>query len=121
MRDVDMDRMMGRLLQIGVLVAGAVVMFGGILYLIRHGGEMPGYGHFHGVPLGLNTASGVLRGLKEFRARAVIQLGVLLMIATPVLRVVFCVGAFAMERDWLYTAIGAIVLGVLMYGIFGSH
>jgi uncharacterized membrane protein len=82
---------------------------------------MPAYGHFHGVPLGLNTVGGVLQGLKDFRARAIIQLGVLLMIATPVLRVVFCIGAFAMERDWLYTVIAVIVLGALMYGMFGSH
>jgi len=121
MRDADMDRMMGRLLQFGVLVAGAVVLAGGILYLIRHGGEIPAYGHFHGVPLGLNAGGGVLRGLWEFRARAVIQLGVLLMIATPVLRVAFCIFAFALERDWQYATISSIVLGVLMYGIFGSH
>ena len=98
-----------------------MVLLGGIVYLFRHGGEAPDYRHFHGVPLGLNTGRGVLRGLLNLRARAIIQLGVLLMIATPVLRVVFCVGAFALERDWRYTAIAALVLGVLMYGIFGSH
>jgi uncharacterized membrane protein len=35
--------------------------------------------------------------------------------------VAFCVVAFARERDWLYAAISSIVLGVLMFGIFGSH
>ncbi|MGD1069927.1 MAG: DUF1634 domain-containing protein [Bryobacteraceae bacterium] len=113
-RDADMDRVIGRLLQTGVLIAGAVVLLGGILYLLGHGGEVPDYRHFHGVPFGLG-------GLREFRARSVIQLGVVLMIATPVLRVAFCVVAFARERDWLYAAISSIVLGVLMFGIFGSH
>jgi uncharacterized membrane protein len=121
MRDADMDRMMGRLLQTGVLLAGAVVLLGGILYLFRHGGEIPDYRHFHGVPLALNTGSGVLRGLLDFRVGAVIQLGILLMIATPVMRVAFAIAAFAIERDWLYTLIGAIVLGLLMYGLFGSR
>jgi uncharacterized membrane protein len=114
MSDIDMDRMIGRLLQIGVLFAGAVVLLGGIIYLVRHGGEMPDYQHFHGVPFALHE-------LWEFDARSVIQIGVLLMIATPVLRVAFCIFAFAMERDWRYTVISAIVLGVLIYGIFGSH
>jgi len=114
MRDSDMDRMIGRLLQVGVLAAAAVVLPGGIVYLVRHGGEVPDYRHFHAVPLALHR-------LLEFRARSVIQLGVLLMIATPVLRVAFCIFAFAMERDWQYAIIGAIVLSVLIYGIFGSH
>src|ERR1700693_1355643 len=120
-RDAEIDRMMGRLLQTGVLLAGAVVLFGGILYLLRHGGEMPDYRNFHGVLPGLKTGNGVLRGLSEFQARAIIQLGVLLMIATPVLRVVFAIVAFAIERDWLYTLISAIVLALLTYGIFGSR
>jgi uncharacterized membrane protein len=114
MRDVEMDRMMGRLLQIGVLVAAAVVLLGGVVYLFGHYGEVPDYRHFRAVPLALD-------GLLKFRARSIIQLGVLLMIATPVLRVAFCIFAFATERDWQYTVISAIVLGVLMYGIFGSH
>jgi len=114
MRDSDMDRMIGRLLQVGVLAAAAVVLPGAIVYLVRHGGEVPDYRHFHAVPLALHR-------LLEFRARSVIQLGVLLMIATPVLRVAFCIFAFAMERDWQYAIIGAIVLSVLIYGIFGSH
>jgi uncharacterized membrane protein len=120
-RDADIDRMMGRLLQTGVLLAGMVVLSGGILYLFRHGGEVPDYRHFHGVLPALKTGSGVLRGLAALQARAVIQFGVLLMIATPVMRVVFAVAAFAVERDWLYTLISAIVLGLLMYGIFGSR
>jgi uncharacterized membrane protein len=121
LRDTDMDRMMGRLLQTGVLLANAVVLAGGILYLLRHGGEVPDYRHFYGVLSTLKTPGGVLRGAASLQAGAVIQLGLLLMIATPVMRVVFAVAAFAVERDWLYTVISAIVLALLMYGIFGSH
>jgi uncharacterized membrane protein len=120
-RDTEIDQMMGRLLQTGVLLAGTVVLFGGILYLLRHGGEVPDYRNFHGVLPALKTGSGVLRGVLAFQARAIIQLGVLLMIATPVLRVVFAIAAFAFERDWLYTLISAIVLALLTYGIFGSR
>jgi uncharacterized membrane protein len=47
-------------------------------------------------------------------------LGVLLLIATPIARVVFAVVSFAMERDWLYVAISAVVLAILAFGLLHS-
>jgi uncharacterized membrane protein len=50
-----------------------------------------------------------------------IQLGLLLLIATPVARVAFSVAAFAMQRDRLYVVVALIVLAVLMYSLTGGH
>jgi len=50
-----------------------------------------------------------------------IQLGLLLLIATPVARVAFSVVAFAMQRDRLYVAVALIVLAVLMYSLMGGR
>jgi len=50
-------------------------------------------------------------------AHGIIQLGLLLLIATPVARVAFSVVAFAAERDWLYVAITLIVLAILIYSL----
>ena len=108
-----MDRAMGRLLQTGVLLAGAVVLLGESSIWRGMGARR----RITGISTGLRSGS-VRCGA---RCADVIEWGVLLMIATPVLRVAFCVVAFAVERDWKYTAISAIVLGVLGYGIFGSH
>ena len=47
------------------------------------------------------------------RGRALIQLGLLLLIATPVARVAFSVFAFERQRDWTYVGITLFVLAVL--------
>jgi uncharacterized membrane protein len=49
----------------------------------------------------------------------VIQLGLLLLIATSIARVGFSVFAFAIERDRLYAAITLVVLAVLFASLFG--
>jgi uncharacterized membrane protein len=46
-----------------------------------------------------------------------VQFGLLLLIATPVARVAFSVFAFAMEKDFLYVGISALVLCVLLVSI----
>ena len=108
---------MGRVLQIGVAVAAVVVFIGGVVYLVHEGGERPDYGNFHDVVPWLKTASGTVQAAMDGHGRALIQLGVLLMIATPVMRVVFAVFAFAQERDWLYTGVSCLVLAILAYSL----
>ena len=116
--DSDIELRMGRLLQWGVTLAGAVMLGGGAIYLSRHAGDIPDYKNFRGVLPQFKTVSGILRGTVALQGRAIIQLGVLLMIATPVLRVVFALVAFALERDWLYTLISGVVLALLAYALF---
>ena len=116
--DAEIELRMGRLLQWGVLLAGSVMVVGGAIYLVRHSGEIPDYKNFHDVLPQFKTAGGIWKGVTAVQGRSIIQLGVLLMIATPVLRVAFAVAAFALERDWLYTAISGIVLALLGYALF---
>jgi uncharacterized membrane protein len=52
---------------------------------------------------------------------AIIQLGLLILIATPVARVAFSVFAFAQERDWLYVVVTLIVLGLLLYSLSATN
>jgi uncharacterized membrane protein len=47
----------------------------------------------------------------------VIQFGLLVLIATPIVRVILAVAAFAIERDGLYVVIGLIVLAILTYSL----
>jgi uncharacterized membrane protein len=56
----------------------------------------------------------------HFSAAAVIQFGLLLLIATPVARVVFSAIAFAVERDKLYVAFTLTVLAILTYSLMGG-
>jgi uncharacterized membrane protein len=116
-----MEMIIGILLRLGVMVAGAVVFFGAIIYLIRNGAApLPDYKSFHGESLQLSTVEGILAGVRQFRGRAIIQLGVLLLIATPVARVVFSAFAFAFEKDKLYVCITLFVLAILLFSLVGS-
>lgn len=117
--DAGIERNIGRLLQWGVLISALVMLSGAALYLKRHGFETPHYSSFRGVPPEFRSPSAVWQGVLNLRARAIIQFGALLMIATPVARVAFAAVAFLLERDWLYTVISAIVLALLSYALFG--
>jgi len=117
--DLRIEIIIGTLLRIGVLLAASVVMFGAVLYLVRHGQERPQYRTFHGEPQSLKSPTQIAKGVGRLQASAIIQLGLLLLIATPVARVVFSAVAFAIERDKLYVVITLIVLGVLVYSVFG--
>ena len=113
--------LVGNLLRFGVLTASAVVFLGGVLYLARWGMTPPKYEIFQGEPEELRSVTGIVRQMLALRARAAIQFGLLLLIATPVLRVAVSMVAFALERDKLYTAVAAVVLAGLLYSLFGVH
>jgi uncharacterized membrane protein len=116
--DERVEQFIGNLLRIGVIVAAAVVLLGGAVYLIRHGREpAPDRHAFIAEPPELCSVSGILREAARFSARGIIQLGMLLMVAVPVLRVAFSVWAFVQERDWLYVPITLIVLAILCFSL----
>ncbi|HEY6290567.1 MAG TPA: DUF1634 domain-containing protein [Terriglobia bacterium] len=119
--DQQMEQVLGKLLITGVVVAAVVVLAGGIIYLIRHGGEAAAYQTFQGELAQSRTVSGILKGVAEGRGRGLIQLGLLLLIATPVARVALSLVAFARRRDLLYTIFTMIVLGVLLFSLMGRH
>ena len=116
--DQRMEVMMGRLLQAGVLFASAIVLLGGILYVHVNASHPANYRTFSSEPADLSHPSQLLRLLPHGNPAAIIQLGILLLIATPIARVVFAVIGFAIERDRLYIVVSLIVLAVLMFGIF---
>ncbi|MFZ0959338.1 MAG: DUF1634 domain-containing protein [Terriglobia bacterium] len=115
--DQYVEELIGNLLQMGVMVASAVVLCGGIVYLLRHGLAAPQYHVFVGEPTDLRTLSGVVRDALTLRGRGIIQLGLLLLIATPVARVAFSVAAFSLQRDRLYVAVTLMVLAILLYSL----
>ena len=118
--DRRMETMMGRLLQAGVLLASAVMLVGAVLYLDAQHASVADYRIFVSEPEALREPGKLRTEIVHGNAAALIQLGVLLLIATPVARVVFAVVAFLLEHDWLYVAISLIVLGVLVFSLTHS-
>ena len=111
----------GRLLRFGVALAALVVVVGAVIYLWRHGQERSDYAVFRGEPHSLRDFADILRNVAMFKGRDVIQLGLLLLIATPVMRVAFAAYAFACQRDRLYVFISLIVLTVLLISLLALH
>ena len=116
--DQRMEIIMGRLLQAGVLLASAVVLLGGVLYLRFNANHPANFRTFSGEPANLRHPTAMMHLLARGNPAAIIQFGILLLIATPIARVVFAVLGFAIERDRLYVAVSLIVLAILMFSIF---
>lgn len=119
--DQYVEELIGTLLRVGVTLAAAVVLFGGTIYLVRHGLTKPQFHVFKGEPSDLRTLSGIVKDALAFRGRGLIQLGLVLLIATPLARVAFSVVAFALEGDRLYVGVALIVLTVLVCSLVGGR
>ena len=117
--DDAVERFLGRLLQAGVLLAMVLVAAGGVRYLAREGLTVPSYGQFVGEPEELSHVGGIVRAALAGRARGLIQLGLLVLIATPVLRVACSLVAFLLQRDRTYTLLTAFVLLLLIASLLG--
>jgi len=116
----ELEIRLGKLLLTGVLLSACVVLIGGIIYIYRHGSEVPAYHEFRGEPVELRTLLGILSDSTKLHGRGIIQLGLLLLIATPIARVAFAAYGFARQRDWMYVGIAVCVLLLLLYGLLVS-
>jgi len=115
-----LETTIANLLRGGVALSAAVVIIGGAIYLLRHGMERPHYGVFRGEPADLRTLGGIIGDILSFHSRGVIELGVLLLLGTPVARVAFSILGFLREGDYAYVAVSLMVLIVLLFAISGA-
>ena len=118
--DRRVETIVGNLLRAGVILSAMVVLAGGIVFLVRHGMEPANYRVFRGEPSELRHIRGIFRGIAELHSRAIIQLGMLLLIATPIARVALSMFGFAAEKDRLYIGFTGLVLVILLYSLLGS-
>jgi uncharacterized membrane protein len=116
--DLKMEIAISRMLRAGVSVAAVVVLVGWICYLWQAHGVVSDYRHFHGVPSPADRLTPVFEGIRHLDSRSIIRLGILLLIATPIMRVAFCVYSFAVQKDKVYVLISSVVLTVLLYSFF---
>ncbi|HWF39356.1 MAG TPA: DUF1634 domain-containing protein [Candidatus Acidoferrales bacterium] len=119
--DKRIDEIIGGLLRTGVILAATVVFIGALLFLARYGSSPEHYRVFQGEPSNLRHVASIFHDAVAGDVRGIIQLGLLLLIATPVARVVFTVFAFIYERDWTYVVITLIVLTLLLYSLGAFH
>ena len=114
MQDKDLERIIGQLLRYGVLLSSLVVLTGGIVYLIRHGHQEPAFGSFKGEPDKMKQLGPLLQAIGRGEGRPLVQLGLFVLIATPIARIAFSVIGYLLEKDYLYVTITILVLAVIL-------
>jgi uncharacterized membrane protein len=100
-----MDETISGILRLGVSTAAILAVIGMAIYLKSSGGDAPGYRVFHAARL----------------PKGWLHAAILMLIMTPVARVVFSIFAFARERDGTYVVITLIVLALLAVGWFTGY
>lgn len=121
-----MEIAMAMLLRAGVIAAAVLVAIGGALVLRHASSPVPNYTVFHasggpvnGTPADVpfHSISGVFSALHTGSGGSIIALGLLVLVATPIARVIFAIIGFSRERDWLYTVVSLIVLAILAFSL----
>jgi uncharacterized membrane protein len=115
-----METLIGKILIVGVTLAGSIVAVGGVVYLLRHGGAQVPYHVFVGEPSDLTTIGGVIKDSLHASGRAIIQLGLIVLVAVQVVRVAFTVWLFQAAHDRAFMYISLTVFLVLAYSLLGQ-
>jgi len=110
--DKDLRLFLGNLLRYGVLTALSVVLIGLVLFVFQQGGSTVHYETFVQQPFDF---SAFFSGLMHGNSLSIMALGVLLLILTPVMRVVSAIIGFFWEKDQLYTLISFVVLLIIIF------
>lgn len=107
---VQVEKSIGIILQIGVVISAVIILIGLIIGLVTGGTGYPG--HYFPTHFGP-----ILIGVAQAKPVAIMMLGLFCLILTPVLRVVVSIYAFAKEHDYLYVLITSSVLVILIFAM----
>ena len=110
--DLDLNRSVGNLLRLGV-ISSVVISFIGFVKLFFEGFQMPKDYNSLAVPEGTIWQS-FFASLSRFEGMGIIQLGILLLILTPLVRIIFALVGYIKEKDHTYVIVSVIVLGIML-------
>ncbi|HCN48781.1 MAG TPA: DUF1634 domain-containing protein [Chryseobacterium sp.] len=119
--DVDLNRSVGNLLRLGVILSVATSLIGFIKLFIE-GFEMPK--KYTSLVVGTSSEkvwSHFWDSLCKGEGMAIIQLGILLLIFTPLMRIVFALIGYLKEKDYVYVVISSIVLAIMAVSFFAGY
>jgi uncharacterized membrane protein len=113
----EMQNTISLILLSGTLLSAALVIIGGIMYLSEHGSQI--------MPFELLQTDMVPTSMKQvwqfalsFSSLAIIELGLLLLVATQMVRVALLCWFYAMQKDLAFLFISLFVLVILIYSCF---
>jgi len=118
--DKDIQLILGTLLRAGVMLSMGIVLIGGVIYLIHNKGLIVDYSVFKPELSNFSSIAAILKGVLTLRGDAVVQFGILMLIFTPIARIVFALFSFLIERDYLYVLIGLLILLIIAISLNGG-
>lgn len=120
-KDTDIQLLIGRTLRAGTVISISVVLLGGVIYLYRHARTVADYREFKQLPDFLAHPGTLISDAINLRGQAIIQIGIVFLIATPILRVLFSALGFVLEKDYMYLAITLIVLLIIFFSMLSGN
>lgn len=117
-KDRQLELLISFTLRSGVVIAVVFGVIGGSMFLWGHSTEPMHFTEFLGPDTPYSTLGGIAGQLSgSHRGMAIAQVGVLLLLLTPISRVALSIVGFVRERDWIFTAISAVVLAILVWSL----
>lgn len=117
----ETNSLISNVLKSGLILSMTSVLIGLIFVLWNYGNQVIEDRIFTAEPFYIKSIGDILSNTSKFNELGIIQWGIVLLIATPVLRVITCIWMFFVERDFMYVIIATIVLLLLIYSLFFSH
>ncbi|MFY1047599.1 DUF1634 domain-containing protein [Chryseobacterium sp. GP-SGM7] len=119
--DIDLNRSVGNLLRMGVILS-VITSLIGFIKLFTEGFKMPRKYKL----LDMGTSSEKVWGhfwetLCKGEGMAIIQLGILMLIFTPLMRIIFALIGYLKEKDYVYVIISSIVLAIMAVSFFTGY
>ncbi|KFF02315.1 DUF1634 domain-containing protein [Chryseobacterium luteum] len=119
--DVDLNRSVGNLLRLGVILS-VITSLIGFIKLFTEGFKMPK--KYTSLDMGSSSEKvwGMFwNSLCKGEGMAIIQLGILLLIFTPLVRIIFALIGYLKEKDYVYVVISSIVLAIMAVSFFTGY
>lgn len=111
------DLVISEILRLGVILSSILVAVGGVALLAQNG-SVPFVENSY--EMELRSIPGIVSLVGQGKPEGIIQLGVLVLLATPFMRVAFAGLAFLKEKDFVYVTIALLVLSGLGYSLLFS-
>lgn len=112
------ELLISNVLRAGVVTSLVVIIFGTVVSFIHHPeyiASRPSLAHITRPGAAFpRTIDEVVAGVQQLHGQAFVTVGLLILIATPVMRVAVSIFAFAYERDWTFVLITTVVLALLL-------
>ncbi|AZA60925.1 DUF1634 domain-containing protein [Chryseobacterium indoltheticum] len=119
--DIDLNRSVGNLLRLGVILS-VITSLIGFVKLFMEGFQMPR--KYKLLDMGTSSEkvwSHFWETLCKGEGMAIIQLGILMLIFTPLMRIIFALIGYLKEKDYVYVVISSIVLAIMAVSFFTGY